>query len=175
MSLESEIKTQYEEFFRPDDWSTFKCAADYYFENAATVLKKDIQHNDNNLKLLFRNIQKRLYIGIACEFLLKAIFLKNGYVINKRVNANTPQGKYPFIAADVDPNYFDKSNTLTFNDLLQKLFKVIEAKKGERKAIEKGLKIAKVFRNKEGHAVTVFHDYNPQNYRDIEDSLALTL
>lgn len=85
-SIESEINEQYEDFFKSDDWSTFKYAADYYLNNAAMILKKDIDYCDDRLKLMFRNIQKRLYIGIACEFLLKAIFLKHGYVINKPKN-----------------------------------------------------------------------------------------
>jgi len=38
-------------------------------------------------------------------------------------------------------------------------------------AILKGLKIAKVFRNKEGHVVLPWHDFEPQNYVDIEKSI----
>jgi len=62
---------------------------------------------------------------------------------------------------------------LTFKELLQKLFKVLKTRKKEQKDIEKGLKIAKLFRNKEGHAVSVFHDCNPDNYREFESSLVL--
>jgi hypothetical protein len=37
----------------------------------------------------------------------------------------------------------------------------------------KGLNIAKVFRNKEGHVVTRAHDFDRANYRDIQVSLVL--
>ena len=35
----------------------------------------------------------------------------------------------------------------------------------------KGLNIAKVFRNKEGHSVTPVHLFDPSNYRDVEACL----
>ncbi len=173
MSLESDIKNQYEQFNNQNDWSTFKYAADYYLDNAAILLKEDIRHKDKNFKLLFRNIQKRLYIGIACELLLKAIYLKNGYVINKRKDPKKTQGKYPFLFSEINTDDFSKNDTLTFNHLLQKLSEVIPVEKEIKNKISKGLKIAKVFRNKEGHIVSLSHKYVPQNYRDIEQSLKL--
>ena len=173
MSIESEIKSQYEEIFRPDDWSTFKVASDYYLENASKLLKKDIKNTDENFKLLFRNIQKRLFIGIAFEFLLKSIFLKYGFMINKRKVNNIPPGRFPFVSVDVDENDFSKSRTLTFNDLSQKLPKVINLDKNKQSIVNKGVKIAKVFRNKEGHIISVSHEYISQNYRDIEECLKL--
>ncbi len=172
MSIEADINKQYEQYFVQDDWRTFKYAADYYLENAANSLKVDIKHKDERLKLLFRNIQKRLYIGIGCEFILKAIYLKNGYVINKRNNHEIPPGRYPFKACEIQPNDFSKNKTFTFNELLQKLFKIIDFG-DERAEIEKGLRIAKVFRNKEGHVVTISHEYVAQNYRDVEGCLKL--
>ena len=135
-------------------------------------LKKDINYCDDSLKLMFRNIQKRLYIGIACEFLLKSIFLKLGYVINKPKNRGIPEGGYPYLFSSIGSKDFSMSNTLTFNELLQKLFKISNF--GDSKAtIEKGLRIAKVFRNKEGHVVSVAHEYDSQNYRDVEEGLKL--
>jgi len=173
MSIESEIAKQYEEFYRQNDWSTFKYAADYYLENAAKVLKKDIKYQDDTMKLLFRNIQKRLYIGIACELLLKAIYLKAGYVINKRKIRDKPKGSAPFLANQISNNDFLTNKTLTFNDLLQKIFKVINIQGIDKKIVDKGLRIAKVFRNKEGHSISLVHKYDPQNYRDIEECLRL--
>jgi len=173
MSIESEIKSQYEEIFRPDDWTTFKVAADYYLENASKLLKNDIKSADENLKLLFRNIQKRLFIGIAFEFLLKSIFLKNGYMINKRTIRDVPPGEFPFISKNINERDFSQSRTLTFNDLAQKLAKIIKLEKKKQKTVNRGVKIAKVFRNKEGHIISVAHQYVPQNYRDIEECLKL--
>ena len=170
MSIESDVGEQFEDFFRTDDWSTFKIGADYYLNNAAMLLKKDINHCENNLKLLFRNIQKRIYIGIACEFLLKATYLKLGYVINKRKDNNDPAGNFPFKHQDVSQDKFSKKNTVMLNDLLQTLFSIVDFKT-ERSVVEKGLRIGKVFRNKEGHVICPSHEYVAQNYRDIEESL----
>ncbi|MDF1644382.1 MAG: hypothetical protein P1U80_09380 [Pseudomonadales bacterium] len=171
-SVESGINEQYEKFFQSDDWTTFKYAADYYLKNAALILKKDINYCDDSLKLMFRNIQKRLYIGIACEFLLKSIFLKLGYVTNKPQSREIPEGSYPYLFSSIDPKDFSMSNTLTFNELLQKLCQIGDFE-NSRATIEKGLKIAKVFRNKEGHVVSVAHEYDSQNYRDVEEGLKL--
>lgn len=38
--------------------------------------------------------------------------------------------------------------------------------------LDRGLRIAKVFRNKEGHGVLATHTFDPQNYRDVELSIA---
>lgn len=40
VSIESDVSEQFEDFFREDDWSTFKTGADYYLNNAALILKK---------------------------------------------------------------------------------------------------------------------------------------
>lgn len=39
--------------------------------------------------------------------------------------------------------------------------------------IKKGLRIAKVFRNKEGHVVALWHTPDRQNYTDIKTSVLL--
>lgn len=82
-SIEQEIKNQYAKFFEISDWNTFKTASEYYLQNAAKVLTRDIKYESRALKLLRRNVQKRLYIGIACELLLKSLYLRKGYCINK--------------------------------------------------------------------------------------------
>jgi hypothetical protein len=43
----------------------------------------------------------------------------------------------------------------------------------DQEVVLKGLRIAKVFRNKEGHVVTEAHRFDSTNYRDIEASLVL--
>jgi hypothetical protein len=55
------------------------------------------------------------------------------------------------------------------DDLIQKLSSVPTV--GSLGADEKGLKIAKVFRNKEGHGVVAEHAFDSSNYRDIEAAL----
>jgi hypothetical protein len=169
-SIERSVKDQYVKFFKKSDWNIFKKSADYYFETAAKILKKDIPYGEEDLKLLRRNVTKRLFIGIGCELLLKAIYLKNGFCINKLKQGINLQASYPYKIADVDPNDFMDDDTLSLNKLIDKLF-AIEDYGLEKCLIEKGLKISKVFRNKEGHVVVLRHDYDPQNYRDVEASL----
>ena len=171
-SIERSIKDQYAKFFEKIDWIIFKESADYYFETAAKILRKDIQYGEETFKLLRRNVTKRLYIGIGCELLLKTIYLKNGLCINKLKDNKRSQYPvlYPHKIADIDKNDFKDDDTLTLDQLIRKLFD-IENYGEEKDSIEKGLKISKVFRNKEGHVVVEWHDFDPQNYRDIEISL----
>jgi len=61
------------------------------------------------------------------------------------------------------------SDTFTFNEVIDCLPKIHDFKE-EKSSVIKGLKIAKVFRNKEGHSVTLWHDYNPENYADSSGS-----
>ena len=86
-TIEKSIKDQYAKVFKKKDWGNFKLIADYYLNKAATLKRKDIDINDN-FKLLVRNIQKRLFLGIASELLVKACYLKCGYVINKPKDTN---------------------------------------------------------------------------------------
>jgi len=169
-SIERTIKDQYAQFFEEDDWSLFKESADYYFETAAKILRKDIQYGRGDLKLLRRNVTKRLYIGIGCELLLKAIYLKNGFCINKLRKNKDLQIPRPYKIADIDKDDFKDDDTLSFNQLMENLFDIENYGK-EKISIEKGLKISKVFRNKEGHVAVPLHRFESQNYRDIEISL----
>lgn len=50
MSIEEEIKEQYSKIFKSADSITFKLMADFYFENAAKILKKDISIRDQYSK-----------------------------------------------------------------------------------------------------------------------------
>ena len=156
-SIERTVKDQYAKFFEQSDWNLFKKSADYYFETSAKILRKDIQYGDENLKLLRRNVTKRLFIGIGCELLLKAIYLKNGFCINKAKKGKKLQSPYPYKIADIAKTDFMDDNTLSLNQLIEKLFN-IEDYGQDKSSIEKGLKISKVFRNKEGHVVVLWHD-----------------
>ncbi len=169
-SIEKSIKDQYAKFFEGTEWNIFKESADYYFETAAKILIKDIPYGEDYLKLLRRNVTKRLYIGIGCELLLKAIYLKNGFCINKLKKGKKRQTPHPYKIADIDQNDFKDDDTLSLNQLIDKLFD-IEDYGQEKGLIERGVKISKVFRNKEGHVVVLWHDFDPQDYRDVEASL----
>ena len=170
LTPERSIKDQYAKLFERSDWSVFKKSADYYMETAAKILTEDITYGEDYLKLLRRNVQKRLFVGIACELLLKAFYLKNGYCINKLKQGSTIKGKYPFKIEQIIKEEFKDDDTLSFKQLIDKMYTINDF--GDKKdVIDKGLRIAKVFRNKEGHVVVLWHDYDPQNYRDIEASL----
>ena len=85
MQTLEEIKEQYARVLDQKDWVQFKYIADYYFDTAAKLKKRDVNVREE-LQLLVRNSQKRLFIGIGCEMLLKAIYLKSAYCINKYKN-----------------------------------------------------------------------------------------
>ena len=169
-SIEKTVKEQYIKFFEQSDWNIFKKSADYYFETAAKILKKDITYGEDYLKLLRRNVIKRLFIGIGCELLLKAIYLKNGFCINKPKPKESLTTSYPYKFSDIEQKDLRNDDTFSLSQLIDKLF-TIENYGKDSSLIEKGLRISKVFRNKEGHVVVHWHKYDPQNYRDIETSL----
>lgn len=162
-STENEIKEQYTKIFIKRDFTSFKLVAEYYFKKSANLKKSDINSSDT-YKLLLRNIEKRLFIGIATELLLKACYLKQGYCINKTKNKRIT--KFEEIEQD---NTIDKTETFTINSLIQDFNKIVDFEDWE--TIKKGLVIAKVFRNKEGHVVSLYHDYDNTNYNDIEKSI----
>lgn len=169
-SIEQEIKNQYAKFFEKDDWHIFKAAAEHYLENAARITTKNIKYEEESLKLLRRNIQKRLYIGLACELLLKSLYLKNGYCINKPKRKMKINEQYPYHLSQINKEDFDITDTFTFNKLMDGVYKIINFGL-DKSVVDKGFRIAKVFRNKEGHVAVLWHDYEPQNYRDIEAGL----
>ncbi len=165
-SVESKIKNQYSKFFQTDDCSVFKQMAEYYLESAVHLKKKDI-NQEKAYKLWIRNVQKRLFIGLACELLLKSHFLKHGYGINVPKSGSW----HLYKIQNVLRSAYREDNTFSMNFLLDQL------KNGPKfvaqQSIEKGFRIAKVFRNKEGHVAVYWHKFDDQNYTDIETSLVL--
>lgn len=121
-SVEQNIKNQYAKFFKESDWNIFKTAAEYYLQNAARVLTSDIKYEAKVLKLLRRNVQKRLYIGIACELLLKSLYLKNGYCINKPKRDKKISMQYPYRLSQINKCDFDITETFAFNKLMEEAF-----------------------------------------------------
>lgn len=166
-TIEESIKSQFAKVFTYDDWRLFKKMAEANLSEAAKLLKVDMPV-EKALQLLARNSRKRLLIGIGVELLLKAIYLKNGYVINR-----PPQGsqlKFPFLAKDVKGVQLADDKTFMLNDLIEKLSMIVVSLQNKSATLT-GLKIAKVFRNKEGHGVTSTHQFDPTNYTDIASSL----
>lgn len=87
--------------------------------------------------------------------------------------AQDPKGplKLPFKLAQVQAANapLKASDTYTLDKLIGQLQKVVTLQNPHR--VITGLKIAKVFRNKEGHVVTGEHKYDPPSYRAIEVAL----
>src|SRR5438874_5298327 len=81
--LEETVKANFAKVFVKSDWRLFKGVADRYFERSARLRKSDLGAFPAAWRLLARNIEKRLFIGIGTELLLKAAYLKHGFVINK--------------------------------------------------------------------------------------------
>lgn len=167
-SIEQSVKQQFARLFVKSDWHLFKRIADYYLRQAAFLKTADVDVS-KDLKLLVRNSQKRLFIGIGTELLLKAVYLKHGFQINvlKAKQANAPTFPFTFVQANGFTSLDDK--TYMIDDLINKLY-TIPPFRGNI-GISRGLKIAKVFRNKEGHSVLQKHKFDASNYRSIESSL----
>jgi hypothetical protein len=165
-TIEQSVKSQFAKIFATSDWKLFKKIADANLSEAVSLLTTDMYVNDS-LKLLARNSRKRLLIGVGVELLLKAIYLKQGYAINKPLQRNSP--KFPFLLNSVANAELDEDDTFNLNDLIDNLHKVIDLV--DKSLTVKGLKIAKVYRNKEGHVVTKNHTFDPANYTDIALSL----
>jgi hypothetical protein len=164
-NVEQSVKSQFAKVFTGEDWPLFKTMAEASLREAATLLKEDMPIA-SPYKLLARNSRKRLLIGIGVELLLKAIYLKHGYAINKPPKDTLT---FPFLAKDTNGVQLAVDNTVMLHNLIEKLHIVVPLQ--NKDSTLKGLKIAKVFRNKEGHGVTRTHVFEPTNYIDIASSL----
>ena len=168
-SIEQTVKDNFAKVFVKSDWGLFKIIADRYFKRSTRLRKSDMTDFPPALRLLARNVEKRLGIGVGTELLLKALYLKNGYVINKPVWGTKNPPAFPFTPAQAAGVDLAPDNTYTLDHLIRGLPKVPAiGSLGQR---DVGLRIAKVFRNKEGHVVLLRHKFNPDEYRSIEESL----
>jgi len=165
-TIEQAVKSQFERVFAASDWDLFKKMAESSLREAATLLKSDMAI-ERSLKLLARNSRKRLLIGVGVELLLKAIYLKQGYVINKPPKRSPL--RFPFLQRDAVGVQLAQDQTVMLNELIENLPNVVRLQ--SKDLTLKGLKIAKVFRNKEGHGVTATHAFIASNYTDIASSL----
>ena len=165
--IEQSVKLQFAKVFTVADWPLFKKMAEANLREAAMLLNADMPV-ELSLQLLARNSRKRLLIGVGVELLLKAVYLKQGYAINRAPKDNAL--KFPFLANDAKGVQLADDKTMMLNDLIEKLHMVVVPLQNKSSTL-KGLKIAKVFRNKEGHGVTSIHVFDPTNYTDIASSL----
>ena len=180
MSTESSIKMEFEKLFQQQDWELFKVGANYYLRTAAYLKINDIELTEiektavfcKDNRLLFRNIQKRLWIGIAGELLIKAHFLKSGCLINKSTDKDLNKVAFHKIGS-IQSDYLKLDDTFSFDQLISALSQLEKERLKSKNhtvplEIMEGLRIAKVFRNKEAHIITDTHDYNENDYGKIE-------
>lgn len=78
---------------------------------------------------------------------------------------------FPYKLAHVNLDDFDIDNTFSLNTIIDGLEKVHKCKCHQ--ILVKGMKIAKVFRNKEGHVSVLWHEFDPKNYLDITRSIKI--
>jgi len=122
MDLVNEIKSQYARLLEKKDWRQFKEIAEYYLKVAACLKNKDTGAKNN--KLLLRNSQKRLYLGIGCELLIKAFYLKEGYCINKFKREFSGQKLPIHKLSSLKKTDIDHKNTFTLDALINNLNKI---------------------------------------------------
>jgi hypothetical protein len=164
--IETTIQKEYAKFFEQHDWFKFRQIAEYYLREAVFLQTDHI--NNRILKLLIRNIQKRLFIGVACELLLKALYLKSGYCINRPRKGISAAWPHKF--SEINRDDFSAEHTYEFNYLIDHLKDICTF--SQTNEVIKGLKIAKVFRNKEAHTVVYWHEFDPDDYSAIETCLS---
>src|SRR5437773_2524492 len=82
-TVEQETKATFARVFVKSDWGLFKTMAEFHLKRATALRLADVVYIPKQWRLLMRNIQKRLFIGIGIELLLKGLYLKHGFVINK--------------------------------------------------------------------------------------------
>lgn len=166
-TIEAIIKAQFAKVFLKDDWRLFKRMAEFHLERA--VFLKKSTRMAKRWRLLARNSEKRLLIGIGTELLLKAVYLKHGFSINLPEKGAQGAPPFPFTFQQIQGVAQAPDKTYMLDNLIQKVSSIPAV--GALGPSEKGLKIAKVFRNKEGHSVVEGHLFDSTNYRDIETAL----
>ena len=174
VGIEESVKKQFAKVFTVSDWRLFKRMAEFYLQQAAFLLTSNLSVSvPPGLELLARNSQKRLFIGVGIELLVKAIYLKQSYVINKPKQSRTTKTKlrvpFTFSQAEASGEQLAEGETFTLGPLIEQFTTVLPVL--DSQSVLRGLKIAMMFRNKEGHTVTPTQVFDASNYRDIECTL----
>ena len=120
-----------------------------------------------------------LYAQDYLEFAEQELVAYSEDLQQNKIAPQKPKGRPSaklYKIGDINPDLLVATDTLSFNQMLDYLGKIPPLStitSQEHKEIIRGLKIAKVFRNKEGHVATLWHDFDPTNYSDIERALVL--
>jgi hypothetical protein len=119
-STEFLTKGQYRRVFRQSDWRLFREVAESYLIDSVRLKTSDLRRPNARKALLIRNIRKRLFLGVGCELLLKAAFLKKGYAINKLRNDTPSRKRDALVTLHTDTQHidFNPDETHKFDTLL---------------------------------------------------------
>jgi len=167
MDVVNKIKSQYSRVLTKNDWQHLQSVAEYYLLVSAKLKKKNIRIKQN--QLLLRNAQKRLFLGIGCELLLKSFYLKNGYCVNKVKNSIDKYQVPVHKLSNLNQADINEKDTFTFNSLIDSLQKL--KKLSSHKKIKEGFQIAMTFRNKEGHISFPSHEFDSEDYKSVSDAV----
>ncbi|MFA0081647.1 hypothetical protein AB4383_06375 [Vibrio breoganii] len=166
--LVNEVKDQFARILRQEDWEHLLEVAEYHFETAAKLRKKNIRYGSK--KLLLRNSMKRLHLGIGVELALKSAYLRKGICINKLNNEAGTLEKSPIhLLSTLDDSQINPKDTFTLGSLIDKYSEVFEVEQNRELTV--GLQIAMTYRNKEGHTSFPSHDFVESNYTDISKAV----
>ena len=157
----NEIKEQFARVLNASDWLHLLEVAEFHFETAAKLKKKNIRYIKK--QLLMRNSMKRLHLGIGVELALKAAFLKNGKCINTFIKGYNDLERSPMHdIEELDTEILNPKDTYTLGLLIDKYARVFEVDPDDD--FLNGLRIAMTFRNKEGHISFPRHEFDESNY-----------
>ena len=164
----NEIHSQYTCLLMPDDWLAFRQLAEYHFKIAAKLHKADLELADAPKSML--HSVKRLHIGVGFELILKAAYLKNGKCINVFNRGIEHPHKAPIHdMANMDKTILNAKETYSLSLLIQNYSATFNRLADKRFA--DGLRVAYLFRSKEGRIACPEQDYNDELYQLVSDAI----
>jgi len=168
-SEEAKVKAEFARLFVSSDSSRFKRMGEFYLQRAVFLKKADVGA-PKDLQLLARNSLKRLFIGIGAELLVKAVYLERSFSINElEPSGQAGAPAFPFTFYQVGGFTQAQDRTFKFDRLISHLAAVLGS--GPIPQVETGLKVAKVFRNKEGHGL-LSQKFVRSSYTAVENALS---
>src|ERR1700730_10376463 len=120
-SVEEGVKGQFARGLRQEDWRLLKRMGEYYLEQAVFLKKTDVRIEEA-LRLLARNCQKRLFIGVGAELVTKAAFLRSGLAVNRPISGEdraTRPPRFRFRRESGEAIELSAGETYTFAELIE--------------------------------------------------------
>ncbi|MDO8511421.1 MAG: hypothetical protein Q7S55_04620 [Nanoarchaeota archaeon] len=173
-----DLKERFSKVYLQKDYPLFKKNADRFLDFFRALQSKDVIDLDKNFDGYINDgLKSRVFLGIAVELILKAAYLKNGYLINSvkdKKEDNFPKGiSKPYKINEVPDKNIKLKNTVSLSYLLDNLhlfFKEIDYKEYIT-YVKKGIEIAKIWRDKEMHVGGGYHLENGNDIIDVGRSL----